>query len=226
MQVSKLNIIKSSFLSQKYALEDKIFKHFPAEIKRLTERIDGYAADIATAKANKPTDKDAFTMTIADTVYTDRKAAGSAILAECQAMQSPDPVPLGSYRGFDMMVSFDSYEKEYRVALKDTFTHNVNLGTDIFGNITRLDNALDSMEPKMHTAIEKLETVKSQLETAKVEVNNPFPQEVELTEKSGRLNEINIALNLDKKENELVEAAPDESDNAEQPQRKERDYER
>ena len=223
MDVSKLKLIKSSFLSQKYDLEDKILKTYPAVIKRLTERIAGYKKDIETVKA--VVSKDGYPMTIDGTLYPvdKKKEAGTAILAFCKAMTSPDPVPLGHYRGFDMDVSFDSFNKVYTVALKGSLTHTVDLGTDIFGNITRLDNALEGMEPKLQSCREQLESAQTQMETAKVEVEKPFPQEAELTEKSTRLNEINIALNLDKRENELVDSAPDEGDNADAPQRKERE---
>jgi hypothetical protein len=226
MEVGKLNIIKSSYLSQKYALEDKILKHFPTEIKRLGERIDGYSADIMTAMATKPVDKDGFEMKIGDVTHIEKKPAGSAILVECQAMASPDPVPLGSYRGFNMELSFDSFNKVYDIALKGELTHRTSLGSDVFGNITRLDNLLDGMDSKLKTCIENLESTKTQLEAAKVEVEKPFPQEAELNDKTGRLSEINIALNLDKRENEIVESVPDEGDGMDAPKQKERDYER
>jgi hypothetical protein len=226
MEVGKLNLIKSSFLSQKYALEDKILKHYPAEIKRLGERIEGYTADIMTTMATKPVDKDGFEMKIGDTLHTEKKSAGSAILQECQAMSSPAPVSLGSYRGFDMELSFDSFNKVYDIALKGELTHSISLGTDVFGNITRLDNLLDGMDSKLKTCVENLESTKSQLVTAKAEVEKPFPQESELNDKSIRLNEINIALNLDKRENEIVGSSPDEGDVMETPQKKDRGYER
>ena len=226
MQVSRLNLIKSSFLSQKYALEDKILKHYPAEIKRLTGRSEGYKVDIATVK-NNPIIKDVFSMTVAERVYTDKKAAGTAILAECKALKSKDSVPLGSYRGFDMELYFNSFSKDFGITIKGTITHNVNLGIDIHGNITRIDNVLDGMEPKMNNIVEQLKMIETQMETAKIEVEKPFSQESELTEKSERLNQINIELNLDKKENEIVEAEPDEGDNLEQPdKKKDRGHER
>jgi hypothetical protein len=133
---------------------------------------------------------------------------------------------LGQYRGFDTELSFDSFGKEYIASLKGTLTYSVSLGTDIFGNITRLDNVLDGLQGKSISCKEQLEAVIAQLENAMTEVERPFPQEAELSEKSARLNEINIALNLDKRDIELVDAVPDEGE--EQPQKKERnhDYER
>ena len=125
-----------------------------------------------------------------------------------------------------MELSFDSFNKVYNISLKGELTHTTSLGTDIHGNITRLDNVLDGMESKQQNCVERLDLVKTQLETAKAEVEKPFPQESELNEKSSRLNEINIALNLDKRENEIIESTPDESDVMDAPQKKDRSYER
>jgi len=122
-----------------------------------------------------------------------------------------------------MELSFDLCNREYNITLKGALSHTVPLGADIFGNITRLDNALDGMEPKRQACIERLESLKTQMETAKTEAGKPFPQEAELSEKSARLNEINIALNLDKRDHEIVDAAPDEGDSADAPQRKSRE---
>ncbi|HCA29923.1 MAG TPA: hypothetical protein DEP23_10310 [Ruminococcaceae bacterium] len=212
MDVSRLKLIKSSFLSQRYDLEDKLLKHYPAEIKRLSERIDGYTADIATVKST--VSEGGYPMKIKETVFTpeQKKEAGSAILEACKAMTNPNPVSLGSYRGFDMELSFDSFSKAYKVALKGFLTHSVDLGDNIFGNITRLDNILEGMETKLKVCQDQLDAVKAQMETAKIEVEKPFPQEAELNEKMVRLNEINIALNLDERDHDLVDGVPDEGD--------------
>jgi len=223
MDVSKLKLLKASHLSARYDLEDKVLKYYPAEIKKAEERIAGYGRDIQTLKENTPADKEAFTMKIGDTVHTERKEAGSAILAECKAMTSPEPVPLGVYRGFPMELAFDKQSREYIVIFKGAITLTVSLGSDIHGNITRMDNSLDGMPGRLEGCKEHLSAVKTQLENAKAEIEKPFPQETELTEKSARLNEINIALNLDERDHELVDAAPDEGDSVGQPQRKERE---
>jgi len=213
MDVNKLKILHSSHLSQKYSLEDKILKEYPREIKRLTERIAGYAEDIQTVARNTPKDKDTFPpMKIGGNLYTEKAKAGWAILEECKAMWSPDPVPLGEYRGFSMVLSFDSYSKEYKVMLQGQLSHEVRLGTDVHGNITRIDNALESMEPKQSNCKSSLENVKAQLETAKGELDRPFPQEQEYADKTERLKEVNILLNMDQKDREILDSEPDEGD--------------
>ncbi|MDR1409776.1 MAG: hypothetical protein LBJ12_05870 [Oscillospiraceae bacterium] len=202
-------------------MEDRLLKKYPADIKRLTERITGYEKDIALVAAHPKAQGDEFVgVVLKGASYTDKKAAGTAILEACQAMTNPDPVPLGSYRGFTMDLSFDTFNKEYRVTLKGRVSHIVPLGNDIFGNITRMDNALDAFPAKLDSCKEQLSTTQAQMENAKAEVERPFPQEAELAEKMARLNEVNIALNLDKHENEIMEGEPDEGDSAEQPERK------
>jgi N12 class adenine-specific DNA methylase len=227
MQVGKLKLLKASHLSQRYDLEDRLLKKYPAQIKQLSERIDGYGKDIAIVAANPKPQGDEFVgITLNGTAYADKKAAGSAILAACQAMRNPDPVPLGEYRGFAMDLSFDTFGKEYRVTLKGALSHIVSLGTDIVGNLTRIDNALERFsEHKGYDEREIAET-RQQMENAKIEVERPFPQEAELAEKTARLNEVNIDLNLDKREQEIIEGEPDEGDSADAPQKKERSYER
>lgn len=147
-----------------------------------------------------------------------------AILDACQAMTSPDPVPLGEYRGFQTELSFDTFEKEYKVKLKGELGYSVSLGTDTFGNITRLDNALEGLPKRLEMNEQELENVKTQYETAKVDVEKPFNQEEELKTKTARLNELNALLNVDKRENEIVGGEPDEGD--EQPEKKAKEYER
>ena len=151
-------------------------------------------------------------MKVEGTVYTDKKAAGSAILAACKAMTSSDPVPLGRYRGFSMELSFDSISREFKITLIGTLRHTANLGTDIFGNILRLDNLLGDFEERQIYYREQLENTKVQLANAKQEVEKPFPQEDELKTKSTRLDELNILLNMDKRENEIVDGDLAEDD--------------
>ncbi len=211
IDVQRLKLLKANHLSQRYALEDQIIKYLPQKIVSLEQRIEGYTADINRLKENTHPNEDGFSpMEVEGTVYTDKKAAGSAILAACKAMTSPDPVPLGQYRGFAMELSFESFTKEFRITLKGTLTHTTGLGTDIFGNILRLDNVLGGMEERLIACREQLENVNVQLANAKQEVEKPFPQEDELKTKSARLDELNILLNMDKRESEIVEGEPSE----------------
>ncbi|MDR1537053.1 MAG: hypothetical protein LBU32_03490 [Clostridiales bacterium] len=224
MDVGRLKILHASHLNQKYSLEDKILKEYPQEIKRLTERIAGYKTDMEMA-AKHPSDKDHFPpMTVGGIVYAEKADAGKAIIEACKAMTSPDPVPLGEYSGFQIALSFDTYGKEYRVTFKGAMTHEVKLGTDIHGNITRLDNALEGFEETIRRCENSLAETKTQMETAKCKVVRPFPQEAEYQEKSARLKELNVLLKLDEKDLQIFEAEPDEGDIA--PERKDRDRER
>ena len=210
IEVAKLKLLKSNHLSQKYSLEDKILKEFPKRIASLKQRIEGIALDIDhTEKCSIPNEDGFCSMTIRGTVFTEKKDAGSEILAVCKSMTSPDPVPLGNYRGFDMSLSFDSFSKNYVIALKSRCTYNVPLGTDIFGNIQRLDNTIAALPDKLKAAKEQLETTERQLETAKKDVEIPFPHEEELTRKSARLAELDAMLSLDKSENEIVDSDKD-----------------
>jgi N12 class adenine-specific DNA methylase/adenine-specific DNA methylase len=217
MDVNKLKILHASHLSQKYALEDKILKDYPQGIKRLTERITGYKTDTETT-AKHSADKDHFPpMKIGGIFYAEKAEAGKAIIEACKAMTSPDPVALGEYRGFQMILSFDTFAKEYRVTLSGALSHTVALGSDIHGNITRLDNALERFAESLQSCEIKLEEVRAQLQTAKGEVDRPFPQEQEYTEKAARLKELNILLNMDEKDHEILDTEPDEGDMEPQP---------
>ena len=225
IQVQKLRLLKSNFLSEKYALEDKIIKFYPQEIARRTDTIAGLKSDIERAKQHpKPLDDSFIGMTVKGVFYSEKADAGNAILDACQAMTSPDPVPLGEYRGFQTELSFDTFEKEYKVKLKGELGYSVSLGTDTFGNITRLDNALEGLPKRLEINEQELDNVKKQFETAKVDVEKPFNQEEELKTKTARLNELNALLNVDKRENEIVGGEPDEGD--EEPTLKSKDRER
>ncbi len=213
IQVQKLRLLKSNYLSEKYALEDKIIKFYPKEITRRTETIEGLKADIDTVKQHPKSSDDTFIgMEIKGVSFVEKQDAGQAIIDACQQMNSPDPIPLGSYRGFQMKLSFDTVERTYKVALKGKLRYNVTLGSDLYGNITRLDNALEGLEKRLDTAVAELENTKKQFDTAKVEVTKPFAQEDELKSKTARLDELNILLNMDKPENEIVGGEPDEGD--------------
>ncbi|HIW85235.1 MAG TPA: DEAD/DEAH box helicase family protein [Candidatus Eubacterium faecipullorum] len=224
IQVQKLRLLKSNFLSEKYALEDKIIKFYPQEIARRTDTIEGLKSDIERAKQHpKPLDDSFIGMTVKGVFYSEKADAGNAILDACQAMTSPDPVPLGEYRGFQTELSFDTFEKEYKVKLKGELGYSVSLGTDTFGNITRLDNALEGLPKRLEINEQELENVKTQFETAKVDVEKPFNQEEELKTKTARLNELNALLNVDKRENEIVGGEHDEGDEEPTPKSKDRE---
>lgn len=198
IQVQKLRLLKSNFLSERYALEDKIIKFYPQEIARRTDTIAGLKSDIERAKQHpKPLDDSFIGMTVKGVFYSEKADAGNAILDACQAMTSPNPVPLGEYRGFQTELSFDTFAKEYKVKLKGELGYSVSLGTDTFGNITRLDNALEGLPKRLEINEQELENVKTQFETAKVDVEKPFNQEEELKTKTARLNELNALLNVD-----------------------------
>lgn len=206
IDVSRLKLLKANHLSQRYALEDQIIKEFPQKIKSLEQRIEGYKADMAQLAQNTLPNEDGFSpMIMAGGTVTDKKAAGEAIIGLCKTMTNPDPIHIGEYRGFDMELFFDSFSREYKITLKHELRHTVTLGTDIFGNIQRLDNALNSFQEKLTACEAQLENTKVQLENAKLEVQKPFPQEEELKTKTERLNELNAMLNLDKRENEIVD---------------------
>ena len=206
IQVSKLKLLKQSYLSEKYALEDKILKYYPAEIKRFEESIKGLEEDILFLSKQPKNSKESFVgMKIGEMLHAEKQSAGEAILLACQNMRSPQPIPLGEYRGFEMTLSFDTFSREYQIELKHQMRHRVSLGSDVNGNITRIDNALENIEKRLQRALEQHENVTKQFETAKLEVTKPFVSEEELQQKTRRLDELNILLNMDEKSNEILD---------------------
>ena len=211
IEVSKLKLLKANHLSQKYALEDAISKGFPKQIAETQARIAGYGADIATVKENTHPNGDGFSpLTLAGVTHADKKEAGAALLSICQNMLSPEATQIGSYRGLTLELAFDTFAREYRLTMIGQLRHTVTLGTDVFGNLQRMDNALEGLPIKEQACREQLFNLQTQLETAKAEVQKPFPREEELTTKTARLEELNSLLNLDHKEPEIVDAEPDE----------------
>ena len=211
IEVSKLKLLKANHLSQKYALEDTISKGFPKQIAETQARIAGYGADIATVKENTHPNGDGFSpLTLAGVTHADKKEAGAALLTMCQTMLSPEATQIGSYRGLTLELAFDTFAREYRLTMIGQLRHTVTLGTDVFGNLQRMDNALEGLPIKEQTCREQLSNLQTQLETAKAEVQKPFPREAELNTKTARLEELNSLLNLDHKEPEIVDAEPDE----------------
>ena len=211
IEVSKLKLLKANHLSQKYALEDAISKGFPKQIAETQARIAGYGADIATVKENTHPNGDGFSpLTLAGVTHADKKEAGAALLTMCQTMLSPEATQIGSYRGLILELSFDTFAREYRLTMIGQLRHTVTLGTDVFGNLQRMDNALEGLPIKEQACREQLSNLQTQLETAKAEVQKPFPREAELNTKTARLEELNSLLNLDHKEPEIVDTEPDE----------------
>ena len=211
IEVSKLKLLKSNHLSQRYALEDAISKTFPKNIAEAQERISGYEADIAAVKENTHPNADGFSpLVLMGVPHTDKKEAGAALLTMCQTMLSPEATQIGSYRGLTLELAFDTFAREYRLTMIGQLRHTVTLGTDVFGNLQRMDNALEGLPIKEQACREQLSNLQTQLETAKAEVQKPFPRETELNTKTARLEELNSLLNLDHKEPEIVDAEPDE----------------
>ena len=225
IQVQKLKLLKSNFLSERYALEDKIIKYYPQRITALENRIEGLKQDVETAKQHpKPTDDRFVGMEVKGVFYSEKADAGKAIIEACKQMNSPDPIPLGKYRGFETELLFNTAERNYEVRLKGATSRNVPLGDDAHGNIIRLDNGIERFAESLSLAENDLENTKNQLETAKKEVQKPFIQEEELKTKLARLDELNILLNMDKRDNEIVGGEPDEGEVPNT--RKEKTYER
>ena len=210
IQVSRLKLMKANHTSQIYRLEDNIAKNYPKQIEILQERIRGFQTDMETVRKNLPADKDNFSMKVGNRIFTDKKEAGTAILAMCQEMDSlQQMVEIGEYAGMRMKVTFDSFNRKFVMSLKGELSHNFELGSDAFGNITRLHNVLDGMAGELSEAETKLNNVTHQLETAKMEVQKPFPAEEELKEKMERLAELDALLNMDEKgETPVLENEP------------------
>ena len=212
IEVSKLKLLKSNHLSQRYALEDAISKTFPKNIAEARERISGYEADIVAVKENTHPNADGFSpLTLMGVTYAEKKEAGAALLTMCQNMLSPEAAQIGSYRGLTLELEFHSFSQEYRLTMIGQLRHTVTLGTDVFGNLQRMDNMLETLPMKEQACLEQLSNLQNQLETAKVEVQKPFPREEELKVKVARLEELNTLLDLDHKESEITDAESDEA---------------
>ncbi len=197
VEVAKLKVLKADHQSQKYRLEDKLLKEFPASIQRQKVEIVALQQDAKTAEAN-PQVKDGFCgMTVKGMHFEDKLAAGERLLLACKEMPTAETVTLGSYRGFGLDLRFDTFRNEYQAVLRGATSHFVPLGTDARGNLTRLDNALDSFSDRIARAENQLQTLYQQRDAAQVEVEKPFPKEVELAEKSARLAELDTLLNME-----------------------------
>lgn len=225
IQVQKLKMLKSNFLSEKYGLEDKVIKFYPQQIAYLKSRVEGLTKDVETAKLHpKPIDEQPLGMMVSGVSYSEKAEAGQAIINACKSMNSPDAIPLGEYRGFQMELYFDTVQRNYVVKLKGETSRDVPLGDDAHGNIVRIDNGIERFEETLADTKNSLENTEKQFETAKQEIEKPFAKEEELKAKTARLDELNILLNMDKKENEIVGGEPDEGEAV--GGRKEKSYER
>ena len=225
IQVQKLKMLKSNFLSEKYGLEDKVIKFYPQQIAYLKSRVEGLTKDVETAKLHpKPIDEQPLGMMVSGVSYSEKAEAGQAIINACKSMNSPDAIPLGEYRGFQMELYFDTVQRNYVVKLKGETSRDVPLGDDAHGNIVRIDNGIERFEEALADTKNSLENTEKQFETAKQEIEKPFAKEEDLRAKTARLDELNILLNMDKKENEIVGGEPDEGEAV--GGRKEKSYER
>ena len=218
MEVANLNMLKASYLNQRYSLEELVLREYPADIARITERIAGYEKDVALAAAHPKGQEGFCGMVIEGKQYAEKEDAGKAIIDVCSKMTGSDAVLLGEYRGFSMVLAYDGISNEYRITLKGTLSHTVTLGADVFGNIARLDNALENLAGSLQAEQSSLEETKGQLENARAELGAPFAREEELAEKTARLNELNVLLKVDEKDKTLIDSVPDEGE--EVPERK------
>ncbi len=195
--VAKLKLLKAAHQSQQFKLEDRLLKTFPKQIEQSKQAISGFTADMATAKAHEAPQGKFAGMTVLGRELIDKEAAGTAILNACKAVKDMNTVPLGSYRGFEMSLSLNSFGNEYLLTLKGKMAHVVALGTDPRGNILRIDNALSGIPDRMNKARDELEDLLRQQDAAKQEMGKPFPQEAELRKKSARLAELDAKLNME-----------------------------
>ncbi len=206
IEVAKLRLMKADYQSNQFKLEDQILKQYPEEIRQAQERAKGYRADMALLEAH-PLPKDGFVgMAIKGKRIVDKEAAGKMLLEACRL--SPHDMELGEYRGMKMTVDYDSYRQEVKLILRGEMSHTVTMGTDVYGNLTRIENALANMPQKLEKAEERIAELERQTEQAKAELGKPFAQEKELEAKAARLAELNAALNIDEKRKEPMEKRP------------------
>ena len=213
-QVAKLKLLKQNYLSEKYALEDKVIKYYPNEIKRLENRIEDMKEDIEVFNNNNTPDNSFEKMNIKGTNFTERKEAGEKIIEICKSMTNPEPLEIGEYKGFKIILSFDTMDRKFYASMKNNLSYKTELGSDPSGNITRIDNVLNGIETRLSSIENNLEDTKKNYESAKKEIEKPFPQEEELKTKSKRLDELNIKLNLNNKDKEIIDDGNDISDDS------------
>lgn len=199
IEVARLRLLKADHQSQHYRLEDELIRYFPQNIEKSKEQIAGFEGDKVRLAEGTKENADGFSpMVISGTTHTDKGKAGAALIEACNQITSTEPVNIGSYRGFDMNLSFDTFNKSHKLTLKGTMSYSTDLGTDTFGNITRINNALGELPERLTSVQSYMENLYQQMENAKIELQNPFPLEQELTEKSERLAVLDAELNMDK----------------------------
>ena len=213
-QVAKLKLLKQNYLSEKYELEDKVIKYYPNEIKRLENRIEDMKEDIEVFNNNNTPDNSFEKMNIKGTNFTERKEAGEKIIEICKSMTNPEPLEIGEYKGFKIILSFDTMDRKFYASMKNNLSYKTELGSDPSGNITRIDNVLNGIETRLSGVENNLEDTKKNYESAKKEIEKPFPQDEELKTKSKRLDELNIKLNLNNKDKEIIDDGNDISDDS------------
>ena len=224
-EVARLKIVRQSYQNQISDLEDKIARTYPNQIKKIQERVEALEADVKKLEGNTVPNKDGFSKMILKGIgYTDKEQAGKAILEVCKSKSNPDIEDIGEYRGFRLELGFNSIEKKFTMTMRNKYSYSIFLGSDTFGNITRINNALEAIEDKIPDEKLRIEDIEKQLETAKIEVKKPFPQEEELKEKMKKLEELNILLKLDEKEKQVLDTSNDEIEDNEKDKNK--DYER
>ena len=197
VDVAKLKVLRADYQSKHFRLEDQLLKYFPAEIEAQQSRNRGFEADMRTAESHPLPEEGFVGMEVGGRHYAEKADAGDAILALCKEIKSTEGIPIGRYRGFQMELSYNTFEKQFQITLKGEMSHRVSLGTDARGNLTRLDNALAGIPGRLERGQEQLENLRSQQAAAQVELTKPFPQEAELAEKSARLAELDAALSMD-----------------------------
>ena len=210
IEVAKLKLLKSNYDNERYLIEDNVLKNYPRRIEKLNQSISNIEQDIETARKNTFADKDNFSIQIDSVVYTDKKEGAEMLLKKVSTIFTNEPVQIGVYRGFNMRVTFDSFEKEYNIYLCGKTEHKATIGSDALGNIIRLDNALERMPKALKDYKEEADILLTQIENGKEELKKPFQYERELSEKLERLIELNNALSLDKKDSEVI-AEPEET---------------
>ena len=215
-QVAKLKLLKQNYLSEKYELEDKVIKYYPNEIKRLENKIEDMKEDIEVFNNNNTPDNSFEKMNIKGTDFTERKEAGEKIIEICKSMTNPEPLEIGEYKGFKIILSFDTMDRKFYASMKNNLSYKTELGSDPSGNITRIDNVLNGIETRLSSVENNLEDTKKNYESAKKEIEKPFPQEEELKTKSKRLDELNIKLNLNNKDKEIIDDGNDISDDSQE----------
>lgn len=222
-EVAKLKIVRQSYQSQIYDLQDKVARTYPNMIKELQEKVQALEDDMKQLENNTIPNADGFSkMIIKGIEYTEKEQAGKAILEACKTKTNPDLEDIGEYRGFRLELGFNSVEREFTMTIKNKYSYNIMLGSDVYGNITRINNALEAIKDKIPDERLKIEDIEKQLENAKIEMQKPFPQEELLDEKMKRLEELNILLKLDEKEKQVLDTSNEEIENNEKEKEKER----